>query len=101
MSSWPRLCLEAASEIVIATLISPDNLEALLNTQISVGCRHEEESEIVGRYGEAVHHVHGPLQEGRLVRSPRQPDQELQGEVADTEGLEYGSKLELQTIHRF
>ena len=86
MSSWPRLCLEAASEIVIATLISPDNLEAPL-TQISVGCGHEEESEIVGRYGETVHHVHGPLQEGRLVRSPRQPDEELQGEVADTEGL--------------
>ena len=87
MSSWPRLCLEAASEIVIATLISPDNLEAPL-TQISVGCRHEEESEIVGRYGEAVHHVHGPLQEGRLVRAARQSDEELQGEVADTECLE-------------
>ena len=52
----------------------------------------QEECEIVGSNGQDIHDVHCSLEEAHLVWSPRQPDEELQGEVGDAEGLYHGQK---------
>ena len=50
----------------------------------------EEEGDIVGHDGEHIHHIHPVHQELELAGGAREPEEVLQGEPGDADGLHQG-----------